>query len=143
MLSRHVFVFRCAFTTDRCNAFQHISGNQKKSELYDTNFQTMLFLVTTLTPKWNFTEAKSQTDLSSLQVSCKRALRKANNLVVKVNKRNDKRFNNRGYSLFFLMGIYLNHLLLIPNILKWLDCKIFTELVPSQTLLRSKGVFKN
>ena len=26
------------------------------------------------------------------------------------NKRNDKRFNNRGYSLFFLMGIFLKHL---------------------------------
>ena len=25
-------------------------------------------------------------------------------------KRNDKRFNNRGYSLFFLTGIFLNHL---------------------------------
>ena len=25
----------------------------------------------------------------------------------KYNKRNDKRFNNRGYSLFFLMGIFL------------------------------------
>ena len=26
------------------------------------------------------------------------------------NKRSDKRFNNRGYSLFFLMGIFLKHL---------------------------------
>ena len=58
---------------------------------------------------------------------------------------------NRGYSIFFLMGIFLNHLWLILNILKWQNCKIFTKLVPSQTLLRSshqkcsvkKGVFKN
>ena len=70
---------------------------------------------------------------------------------IRENKRNDKCFNNRGYSLFFLMGIFLNHLWLIPNILKWQDCKIFTKLVPSQTLLRSshwrcsvkKGAFKN
>ena len=53
------------------------------------------------------------------------------------NKRNDKRFNNRGYSLFFLMGIFLKHLWLIPNILKWQDCKIFTKVVPSQTPSRS------
>ena len=53
------------------------------------------------------------------------------------NKRSDKRFNSRGYSLFFLMGIFLNHLWLIPNISKWQDCKIFTKLVPSETLLRS------
>ena len=55
----------------------------------------------------------------------------------KINKRNDKRFNNRGYSLFILMGIFLKHLWLIPNILKWQDCKIFTKLVPSQTPSRS------
>ena len=53
------------------------------------------------------------------------------------NKRSDKRFNSRGYSLFFLMCIFLNHLWLIPNISKWQDCKIFTKLVPSETLLRS------
>ena len=46
------------------------------------------------------------------------------------NKRNDERFNNRGYSLFFLMGIFWKPLWLIPNILKWQDCKIFTKLVP-------------
>ena len=28
----------------------------------------------------------------------------------KINKRNNKRFNNRGFSLFFLMGIFLKHL---------------------------------
>ena len=49
------------------------------------------------------------------------------------NKRNDKRFNNRGYSLFLLLGIFLKHLWLIPNRLKWQDCEIFTKLVPSQT----------
>ena len=53
------------------------------------------------------------------------------------NKRNGKRFNNCGYSLFFLMGIFLKHLWLIPNILKWLGCKIFTKLVPSQTPSKS------
>ena len=53
------------------------------------------------------------------------------------NKRNDKRFNNRGYSLFFLMGIFLKHLSLIPNILKWQDFKIFTKLVSLQTPSRS------
>ena len=31
-------------------------------------------------------------------------------LCMKVNKKNYKRFNNRGYSLFFLMGIFLKHL---------------------------------
>ena len=50
----------------------------------------------------------------------------------KYNKKSDKRFNNRGYSLLFLMGIFLKHLWLIPNILKWQSCKIFTALVPSQ-----------
>ena len=50
----------------------------------------------------------------------------------KYNKKSDKRFNNRGYSLLFLMGIFLKHLWLIPNILKWQNCKIFTKLVPSQ-----------
>ena len=49
------------------------------------------------------------------------------------NKRNDKRFNSRGFSLFILMGIFLKHLWLIPNILKWKCRKIFTKLVPSQT----------
>ena len=49
-----------------------------------------------------------------------------------INKKNDNRFNNRDYSLFFLMGIFLKHLWLIPNILKWQNCKIFTKLVPSQ-----------
>ena len=55
----------------------------------------------------------------------------------RINKRNDKRFNNCSYSLFLLMGIFLKHLWLIPNILKWQDCKIFTKLVPSQTPSRS------
>ena len=30
----------------RCNVFHHIFENEKKSELYGPNFQTMLFLVT-------------------------------------------------------------------------------------------------
>ena len=46
------------------------------------------------------------------------------------NKRNDKRFNNCAYALFFLMAIFLKHLWSIPNILKWQDCNIFTKLVP-------------
>ena len=59
------------------------------------------------------------------------------------NKRNDKRFSNHNYSLFFLMGIFLKHLF---------DCKmIFTKLAPSQAPSRSshqrysvkKGVLKN
>ena len=47
-------------------------------------------------------------------------------------------------------GIFLKHPWLIPNILKWQDCKIFTKLVPFQTFSRSshwrcsvKGVLKN
>ena len=55
----------------------------------------------------------------------------------KVNKRNDERFSNRIYSLFFLMVILLKHLWLIPNKLKWQDCNIFTKLVPLQTPSRS------
>ena len=51
-----------------------------------------------------------------------------------INKRNDTRFNNRGYSFFFLMSIFfLKHLRLVPNTLKWQGCKIFSKLVPSQT----------
>ena len=41
-----IFVFCCALTTGRCNAFQHIFRNKKKSEFYGPYFQTMLFLVT-------------------------------------------------------------------------------------------------
>ena len=48
------------------------------------------------------------------------------------NKKIDKRFKNRNYSLFFLMGIFLKHVWLIPNILKWQNCKILTKLVHSQ-----------
>ena len=54
-----------------------------------------------------------------------------------MNKRNDKRFSNRDYSLFIVMGIFLKHLWLILNIIKWQDCKIFTKLVLSQTPSRS------
>ena len=42
-----------------------------------------------------------------------------------------QRFSNRGLSLFFLMGIFLNNPWLISNILKSEDCKIFTKLLPS------------
>ena len=50
----------------------------------------------------------------------------------KFNKRNDKRFNNRDYSLFLLMGILLKHMPLISNILKRQERKIFTKLAPFQ-----------
>ena len=67
------------------------------------------------------------------------------------NKSNGKRFNNRVYSLFFIMNIFLKHLWLIPNILKQQSCKIFTKLAPSPTPSRSnhqkcfvkKGVLKS
>ena len=45
-ITRLVFVFCSALTTGRCNVFQHIFGNENKSEFYGPNFQTMLFLVT-------------------------------------------------------------------------------------------------
>ena len=53
------------------------------------------------------------------------------------NKRNDKCFNNHGYSLFFWIGIFLKHQRLIPDMMKFQDCKIFTKLVPLQTPSRS------
>ena len=53
------------------------------------------------------------------------------------NKRNGKHFNNRVYSLFFIKSIFLKHLWLIPNILEWQDCKIFTKLVLLQTPSRN------
>ena len=46
VVARLVFVFCCALLLCRCNAFQHIFVNQKKSEFYGPYFQTMLFLVT-------------------------------------------------------------------------------------------------
>ena len=72
------------------------------------------------------------------------------NCYLNINKRNNKCFNNCADSLFFLMVIFLKHLWLIPNILKWQDCKIFTRLVPLQIPSRSshqrcsvkKGVLK-
>ena len=45
-VARLVFLFCCAPTTGRCNFFQHIFVNKKKSEFYGSFFQTMLFLVT-------------------------------------------------------------------------------------------------
>ena len=49
------------------------------------------------------------------------------------------------------MGIFLKHLRVIANILKWQDCKIFTKRVPSRTPSRSshrrysvkEDIFKN
>ena len=46
VVARLVFLFCFALTTGRCNAFQHIFVNSKKSEFYGPYFQTMLFLVT-------------------------------------------------------------------------------------------------
>ena len=46
VVARLVFLFCCALTTCPCNAFQHIFVNQKKSEFYGPNFQTLIFLVT-------------------------------------------------------------------------------------------------
>ena len=74
-----------------------------------------------------------------------------NNYQIKLNKRNDKRFNNHACSFFFLIAIFLKHLWLVPNILEWQDCKIFTKLVllriPSRNSDRrcsvEKGVIKN
>ena len=50
--ARLVFIFCCALTTGRCNAFQNIFVNgsfTEKSEFYGPYFQTMLFHVTMLT----------------------------------------------------------------------------------------------
>ena len=71
--------------------------------------------------------------------------------VIKTKQEKRLTFQQSRLFIFFLMDIFLNHLWLIPNILKWQNCKIFTKLVPSQTLLRSsnqkcsakKRVFKN
>ena len=46
VVARLVFLFCCALTTDRCNAFQYNFKNKKKLEFYGLYFQTMLFLVT-------------------------------------------------------------------------------------------------
>ena len=46
VVGRYVFVFCCALTTGRCNAFQHIFVNNKKSEFYGPYFQTISFHVT-------------------------------------------------------------------------------------------------
>ena len=106
--------------------------------------------VTKLGPKaqpsrqWDFNQKPSDSEWNAL-THC------ATLPIIKTNMRNDKRFNNRAYSLFFLMNIFLKHLWLIPNILKWQDCMIFTKLVSLQTPSRSshqrrsveKGVLKN
>ena len=49
VVARLVFIFCCALTTGRSNAFQNIFVNwsfTEKSEFYGPYFQTMLFLVT-------------------------------------------------------------------------------------------------
>ena len=52
-----VFLFCCALTTGRCNAFQHNFVNEKKSELYGPYSQTVLFLVTAMFRLPRFTSA--------------------------------------------------------------------------------------
>ena len=112
------------------------------------NLSFWLTLSYGLVPKNNsgyFGLSKGNKKIKVIQVNIKEQL------LQNYNKRNDKRFNNRGYSLFFLMGIFLKHLWLIPNTLKWQDCTIFIKLVPSQTASRSscrrcslkKDVLKN
>ena len=60
-----------------------------------------------------------------------------------INKKNDKPFNNRGYSLFFLMGFFKGIIdlseasVIDPNISKWQNSKVFTKLAPSQNSFRS------
>ena len=49
---------------------------------------------------------------------------KGNRYLKKKNK-NDKRYNNRDYSLFFLIDIFFERLWLIPNILKWTELQHF------------------
>lgn len=44
----HVFVFRLALTTSRCNPFPHIFGNRKKDWSFYPNFHATLFIVTML-----------------------------------------------------------------------------------------------
>ena len=46
VVARLFCVFCCVLTTGRCNVFQHIFVNLKKSEFYGPYFQTMLFLMT-------------------------------------------------------------------------------------------------
>ena len=53
------------------------------------------------------------------------------------NKKNDKQFQQSHLFMIFLNGHLSEHLWLIPNILKWRNCKIFTKLVPSQNPSRS------
>ena len=46
IVDRPLFMFCCALTTGNCSAFQHSFIYQKKSQLYDLHFQTLLFFVT-------------------------------------------------------------------------------------------------
>ena len=103
-----------------------------------------MFFQTLANMNWHVNFAKFVKILFLQNTTGRLLLIKSVSIVVKgelanetVNKRNDKRFNNCGYLLLFLMGIFLKHIWLIPNILKWHDCKIFTNVVPSQTPSRS------
>ena len=48
VVTRLIFLFCCALTMGRCNVFQHIFVNYKKSEFYGPYFQAVLFLVTVI-----------------------------------------------------------------------------------------------
>ena len=103
-----------------------------------------MFFQTLANMNWHVNFAKFVKILFLQNTTGRLLLIKSVSIVVKgelanetVNKRNDKRFNNSGYSLLFLMRIFLKYIRLIPNILKWHDCKIFTNVVPSQTPFRS------
>ena len=53
VVARLVFVFCCVLSTDRCNVFQHIFVNWRKSGFYGPYFKTMLFLVTIISLREN------------------------------------------------------------------------------------------
>ena len=50
---------------------------------------------------------------------CSKINLKVYDMINCLNKRNDKCFNNCSYSLFFIISIFLKHLRLVSNILKW------------------------
>ena len=48
VVASHVFVFRLARPTSRCNPFPHVFGNRIKDWSFYPNFQAMLFIVAML-----------------------------------------------------------------------------------------------
>ena len=68
VVTRLIFLFCCALTMGRCNVFQHIFVNYKKSEFYGPYFQAVLFLVTVISScnfnnEWSF--------ISVLKMGCR------------------------------------------------------------------------